>query len=461
MTEITKKQQYLILLATSLGVLMNPLLASMIILALPNIGTEFLVSARDLGWMSTAYILSNAICLVPGAWFVDKVGYRKSFIAGTIIVAVTCLFAVFAPNYPALLASRIVSGLGVSLLMITSLAILSRIFPKEKRGFVIGINTTMVYVGLTLGPFLGGILTETLGWKSLFLLMGPLVFFSGILLFVCMKTEFTIPVKKFDFVGAILYAVSMFLLMYGLSTITDAGSVFLAGAGLILFAVFVWYELRNTHPLLHVRLFFENKRFARSSYAALLNYAAVYAVTYMVSLYLQSIGHLNAAEAGMIMLFQPLLQVIATPIAGKISDKVDAKYLVTAGMILTIFGLVFLSGLGLSMTNVAGYIMITQVFIGLGAALFSAPNTSTIMSSVSPAEYSMASSVVSVVRQVGMLISMAVCMAAISFFVGGTDMLGPDMYAQFVEALRVSMLISAGLAVVGVFFSWFRGQAST
>lgn len=461
MTEITKKQQYLILLATSLGVLMNPLLASMIILALPNIGTEFLVSARDLGWMSTAYILSNAICLVPGAWVVDKVGYRKSFIAGTIIVAVTCLFAVFAPNYPALLASRIVSGLGVSLLMITSLAILSRIFPKEKRGFVIGINTTMVYVGLTLGPFLGGILTETLGWKSLFLLMGPLVFFSGILLFVCMKTEFTIPVKKFDFVGAILYAVSMFLLMYGLSTITDAGSVFLAGAGLILFAVFVWYELRNTHPLLHVRLFFENKRFARSSYAALLNYAAVYAVTYMVSLYLQSIGHLNAAEAGMIMLFQPLLQVIATPIAGKISDKVDAKYLVTAGMILTIFGLVFLSGLGLSMTNVAGYIMITQVFIGLGAALFSAPNTSTIMSSVSPAEYSMASSVVSVVRQVGMLISMAVCMAAISFFVGGTDMLGPDMYAQFVEALRVSMLISAGLAVVGVFFSWFRGQAST
>ena len=461
MTEITKKQQYLILLATSLGVLMNPLLASMIILALPNIGTEFLVSARDLGWMSTAYILSNAICLVPGAWVVDKVGYRKSFIAGTIIVAVTCLFAVFAPNYPALLASRIVSGLGVSLLMITSLAILSRIFPKEKRGFVIGINTTMVYVGLTLGPFLGGILTETLGWKSLFLMMGPLVFFSGILLFVCMKTEFTIPVKKFDFVGAILYAVSMFLLMYGLSTITDAGSVFLAGAGLILFAVFVWYELRNTHPLLHVRLFFENKRFARSSYAALLNYAAVYAVTYMVSLYLQSIGHLNAAEAGMIMLFQPLLQVIATPIAGKISDKVDAKYLVTAGMILTIFGLVFLSGLGLSMTNVAGYIMITQVFIGLGAALFSAPNTSTIMSSVSPAEYSMASSVVSVVRQVGMLISMAVCMAAISFFVGGTDMLGPDMYAQFVEALRVSMLISAGLAVVGVFFSWFRGQAST
>ena len=461
MTEISKKQQYLILLATSLGVLMNPLLASMIILALPNIGTEFLVSARDLGWMSTAYILSNAICLVPGAWVVDKVGYRKSFIAGTIIVAVTCLFAVFAPNYPVLLASRIVSGLGVSLLMITSLAILSRIFPKEKRGFVIGINTTMVYVGLTLGPFLGGILTETLGWKSLFLLMGPLVFFSGILLFVCMKTEFTIPVKKFDFVGAILYAVSMFLLMYGLSTITDAGSVFLAGAGLILFAIFVWYELRNTHPLLHVRLFFENKRFARSSYAALLNYAAVYAVTYMVSLYLQSIGHLNAAEAGMIMLFQPLLQVIATPIAGKISDKVDAKYLVTAGMILTIFGLVFLSGLGLSMTNVAGYIMITQVFIGLGAALFSAPNTSTIMSSVSPAEYSMASSVVSVVRQVGMLISMAVCMAAISFFVGGTDMLGPDMYAQFVEALRVSMLISAGLAVVGVFFSWFRGQAST
>ena len=159
----------------------------------------------------------------------------------------------------------------------------------------------------------------------------------------------------------------------------------------------------------------------------------------------------------MIMLFQPLIQVVATPVAGKISDKIDAKYLVTAGMILTIVGLLILSGLGLSMTNVAGYIMITQVFIGLGAALFSAPNTSTIMGSVAPAEYSMASSVVSVVRQVGMLISMAVCMAAISLFVGSTDMLGPSMYEEFVEALRVSMLISSGLAVIGVFFSWFRG----
>ncbi|MBE6506588.1 MAG: MFS transporter [Methanocorpusculum parvum] len=458
MTELSKKQQYLILIATSLGVLMNPLLASMLILALPNIGAEFLVSARDLGWMSTAYILANAICLVPGAWVVDKVGYKKSFIAGTGIVSVTCLLSVFASSYASLLTWRVLSGIGVSLLMITSLAILTRIFPKEKRGFVIGINTTMVYVGLTLGPFLGGILTETLGWHSIFLLMAPVVLLSGIMLFICMKTEFTIPVQKFDMWGAVLYAVSMFALMYGLSTITDTGSIFLAAAGLILFAVFIWYETRQAHPLLHVRLFFENKRFARSSYAALLNYAAVYAVTYMVSLYLQSIGQLNAAEAGMIMLFQPLIQVVATPLAGKISDKIDAKYLVTAGMILTIVGLLILSGLGISMTNVAGYIMITQVFIGLGAALFSAPNTSTIMGSVAPSEYSMASSVVSVVRQAGMLISMAVCMAAISLFVGGTDMLGPSMYAQFVEALRVSMLISTGLAVVGVFFSWFRGN---
>ena len=457
MTELNSKQQYLILVATSLGVLMSPLLASMLILALPNIGADFLVSARDLGWMSTAYILANAVCLVPGAWFVDKIGYKKSFIAGTIIVAVTCLLSVFASSYVSLLTWRVLSGVGVSLLMITSLAILTRIFPKEKRGFVIGINTTMVYVGLTLGPFLGGILTETLGWHSIFLIMAPVVLLSGIMLALCMKTEFTLPVKKFDGIGALLYAVSMLALMYGLSTITDTGSIFLAGFGLILFAVFVWYEQRRENPILHIRLFFENKRFARSSYAALLNYAAVYAVTYMVSLYLQSIGQLNAAEAGMIMLFQPLIQVVATPVAGKISDKIDAKYLVTAGMILTIVGLLILSGLGLSMTNVAGYIMITQVFIGLGAALFSAPNTSTIMGSVAPAEYSMASSVVSVVRQVGMLISMAVCMAAISLFVGSTDMLGPSMYEEFVEALRVSMLISSGLAVIGVFFSWFRG----
>lgn len=458
MSEHSAGNRNLVLAATSLGVIMNPLLGTMIILAMPLIGLEFTVSARDLGWLSTAFILSNAIFLVPASWVVDKNGYKKSYIIGTLIVALSCLFSIFSPTYGVLILFRVTAGLGMAFVMITSLAILTRIFPKNKRGFIIGINTTMVYVGLTLGPFLGGILTDAFGWKSLYILIAPLIALSGLLIFFFLKTEFTIPVEKFDTLGAFLYAAATFCLMYGLSTITDDWSILLAAVGLALFIFFIWYEIKKEHPILHIKLFLKNKRFARSSYAALLNYAASYAVVYMLSLYLQSIGQLTATEAGVIMLFQSLVQVIVTPIAGKLADKIDPKYLATAGMILSVAGLVLLSGIGLSGAESRGYITLIQILIGLGMALFSAPNSATIMSSVPRSEYSTASGIISVVRQYGMLISMAICMAAISLIVGSSELLNESMYADFAYALKVSMLICAGLGVLGAILSWFRGS---
>ncbi|MDO5843611.1 MAG: MFS transporter [Methanocorpusculum sp.] len=459
MTETSNRTRYLILLATSIGAVVNPLLGSMIILALPTIGTDFIVSARDLGWVSTSFILANAICLVPAARLVDKIGYKKSYILGSIIVSVSCFLSIFSPSYAVLIALRVLAGCGISLVMITSLAILTRIFPKNKRGFVIGINTAMVYVGLSVGPVLGGILTESFGWQSLFIVMTPLILCSAVLLFIFLKEEFTEPVLFFDKVGTVLYAAAIFCLMYGLSTITEYGSAFLALAGFILLIIFVWYELKQKYPILHISLFFKNKRFARASLAALLNYGAVYGVIYFVSLYLQSVGQLTATEAGLIILFQPMIQAVMTPVSGKISDKVDPKYLVTIGMILTLVGVLLLAGLGFMSDGFASYIAITQVFIGLGAALFAAPNTSDIMSSVPKAEYSTASGIVAVVRQLGMLVSMAICMASISIFVGGTDMLGPEMHAEFILSMQVAMVICAVLALIGVFFSWFRGKA--
>ncbi|HJJ48441.1 MAG TPA: MFS transporter [Methanocorpusculum sp.] len=447
----------LVLTATSIGALINPLLSTMLILAMPAIGDLFSVSVRDLGWLSTAFILANAVCLVPGAWFVDRFGYKKSFITGCIISAISCILAIFSPSYPVLIASRIITGAGISLCMITSIAILTRIFPKNKRGFVIGINTAMVYVGLSIGPVLGGFLTEFFGWQSLFIFVPPVVLSGALIMGLFLKEEFTEPVEKFDKVGALLYAFALVSLMYGLSTITDNGSIFFVIAGLLLGAVFVWYELRQKAPILHIRLFFENKRFARSSYAALLNYAAAYSVTYMVSLYLQSVGALSALQAGLVMLFMPVVQVITTPVAGKLADRIDPKYLVTIGMILTIAGLITLAALGFFGTEFITYIAGAQLLMGLGASLFSAPNTTAIMSSVPKKEYSTASGVVAVVRQAGMLLSMAICMASISFIVGGAEMLGPAMHAEFISAMQAAMLISAGLAVIGVFFSWFRG----
>ncbi|HJK11650.1 MAG TPA: MFS transporter, partial [Methanocorpusculum sp.] len=297
------------------------------------------------------------------------------------------------------------------------------------------------------------------GWRAVLLVMVPLAVAAAVPMWQFFRDEIKIPSDSpFDVRGTILYAVAMFCTMYGLSTLPDLLSAVLTVIGIILMAAFVWYELRIPSPVLHVKLFFTNQRFARSSYAALLNYGCTYGSVFFVSLYLQSVGQLTAAEAGMILFFQPLIQAIMTPIAGRFSDRIDPRYIVTIGMILSGIGVLLLAGLDTG-TDLH-YIAVTQVFIGLGSALFSAPNTNAIMGSVPAEEYSTASGIVAVMRQAGMIISMAVCMSAISVYVGGTDMLGPEMYQEFLQALKVSMIFCAVLAFVGVLFSWFRGKGT-
>lgn len=448
----------LILFATSIGSFLSPLIGSMIILAMPVIGTAFAVSARDLGWLSTIFILANAIFLVPAARLSDMFGYKRMYLLGAGIVAVSCGFSVFAPTYLILLVLRVAAALGTSFLMINGLAILARVYPAMERGMAFGVNTAMVYIGASAGPVLGGFLIGAFGWHSVFLVMVPLAVVAAVPMWRFFREEITfLSGKPFDIRGTVLYAAAMLCTMYGLSTLPDVFSLLLTAAGVLLMAVFVRYELRLPFPVLNVKLFFSNRRFARSSYAALLNYGCTYGSVFFVSLYLQSVGQLTAGHAGLIIFFQPLIQAIMTPIAGRLSDRVDARYIVTAGMLFSATGVLLLTGLDLSAD--LHYISIIQVFIGLGSALFAAPNTNAIMASVSEAEYSTASGMVAVMRQSGMIISMAVCMSAISIYVGGTDLLGPEMYPEFLTAMRVSMLVCAGFAFVGVLFSWFRGEA--
>jgi len=458
MTAMDTRTKRLILFAACIGACLNPLVASMIILAMPEVGGAFAVPARDLGWLSLIFILANAIFLVPASRLSDLIGYKRSYLLGAAVVAVACGLSVFAPTYPVLLLLRVLAACGTSFLMITGLAILSRVYLPHERGAAFGVHTAMVYIGGSAGPVFGGFLIGLFGWRAVFLVMVPLAVAAAIPMWKFFRDEIRIPSDgPFDVRGTVLYAVAMFCTMYGLSTLPDPLSAGLTILGVLMMAVFVRYELRVPSPVLHVKLFFTNRRFARSSYAALLNYGCTYGSVFFVSLYLQSVGSLTAVQAGMIVFFQPLIQAVMTPIAGKLSDRIDPRYIVTVGMVLSGFGVLLLSGLGLAAD--LHYIAVTQVFIGLGSALFSAPNTNAIMGAVPEDEYSTASGIVAVMRQAGMIISMAVCMSAISIYVGGTDMLGPAMYPQFLQALRVSMIFCAGLAFVGVLFSWFRGDA--
>lgn len=284
----------LILLATSIGAVLSPLIGSMIVLAMPEIGVSFGVVVRDLGWLSTIFILANAIFLIPAALLSD--------LLGAVVVAVSCAFSVVAPTYGGLLDLRVVAACGTSFLMVTGLAILSRVYPPWGRGTAFGVHAAMVYVGASAGPVLGGVLTDVFGWRSVFVMMVPLAVVAAVPMWRFFRDEVRGRSEgRFDVVGTVLYATGMFCAMYGLSTLPDLGSAGLTVAGLGVMVVFVWYELRVFSPVLRVRLFFTNRRFARSAYAALLNYGCTAGSVFFVSLYLQSIGQLSPVHAGMVI----------------------------------------------------------------------------------------------------------------------------------------------------------------
>lgn len=303
----------LILFATSIGAVLSPLIGSMIVLAMPEIGVAFGVVARDLGWLSTIFILANAIFLIPAARLSYLLGYKRSYLLGAVVVAVSCALSVVAPTYGVLLGLRVVAACGTSFLMVTGLAILSRVYPPRGRGTAFGVHAAV--------PMWRFFRDEVRG-----------------------RSE-----GRFDVVGTVLYAAGMFCTMYGLSTLPVLGSAGLTVAGLGVMVVFVWYELRVFSPVLRVRLFFTNRRFARSAYAALLNYGCTAGSVFFVSLYLQSIGQLSPVHAGMVIFFQPLIQAVMTPVAGRVSDRVDPRYIVTGGMLLST-GIFFLPCV-LSKTN--------------------------------------------------------------------------------------------------------------
>jgi len=234
-----------------------------------------------------------------------------------------------------------------------------------REGKALGISIAAVYLGLSLGPFLGGILTETMGWRSIFLVNVPL----GIL--CILFTVWKLPMEwrdaegeHFDLAGSVLWAASLVAFIYGLSILPDLTGIALIGGGIVIGLFFILLEIRRPFPVLNMHLFLRNRVFAFSNLAALINYSATYAVTFLLSLYLQIAQGFSAEYAGLILVAQPVVQALFSPLAGKLSDRIDPGRVASAGMALTVAGLLLLTFLNASTT--IPYILGCLVLLGAG-----------------------------------------------------------------------------------------------
>jgi MFS family permease len=355
-----------------------------------------------------------------------------------------------------LIAFRVLQGIGGAMIFGTGVAIVTSVFPVGERGRALGINVAAVYIGLSVGPFAGGFLTEHFGWRSIFYANVPLGLLVLALILWKMKGEWaTAKGEKFDISGSIIYGIMLVAIMYGFSRLPEMLGGWLILVGVIALAVFVWWETRVKSPVLNINLFRKNIVFALSNLAALINYSATFAVSFLLSLYLQYIKGLTPEVAGSILIAAPVMQAIFSPLAGRLSDRVEPRVLASAGMALSAVGLVMFIFLGHD-TSLA-YLVVSLVVLGFGFALFSSPNTNAVMSSVENRFYGVSSATLATMRQVGMMLSMGVAMLLFSVYIGRVQ-ITPEYYDAFLTSVRVAFIIFACLCFGGIFASLARGR---
>lgn len=436
---------------------MTPFMGSAINIALPTIGKEFNATAVQISWVATSYILSAAIFLVPLGKLADIVGRKKIYTIGLSIFIISSILCAISSNINQLIFFRVLQGLGSSMIFSTSTAIITSVYPIGERGRALGINVSSVYIGLSIGPFCGGLLTQHLGWQSIFLVLVPIGLIAIILVHYKLKQEWAEARKeRFDWKGSVLYGAVLFLLMYGFTLLPKSEGWILIISGMVTFRGFLWVEKRSEHPVLEVNLFRHNRVFAFSNLAALINYCATFATGFLLSLYLQYLKDLTPQETGLVLISQPIIMAILSPVSGKLSDKTEPRIVASIGMGLSMLGLIFL--VFLTPDTTIPVIIINLLILGTGFALFSSPNVNSIMSSVEKKFLGVASGTQATMRAVGQMFSMGIAMMLFSLFIGQAE-ISPSNYAEFLSSVKIAFLIFSILCFGGIFASVARGKS--
>lgn len=450
------KKKYTILFVTTLASLLTPFMGSAINVALPTIGNYFHTDVMTLNWVATGFLLSSAIFLLPAGRLSDIYSRKIVFTIGISIFGIFSLASALAWNMSWLIVFRVIQGLGGAMIFSTGVALLISFFPVQERGKVLGINVASVYVGLSLGPTLGGILVKHFGWQSIFWLTVPFsVIVLLLTLFIIHEENRNVTKQPFDYKGMIIYTFFLTSLIYGFSKLPQNVGIILTLTGIILGFIFYWIEKKQESPMLNVLLLKQNKVFRYSNIAAFINYASTFAVGFLLSYYLQYIKGFDSQHTGMILLSQPILMALLSPLSGRISDKIEPRILATTGMILSTVGLGLLSFL--KMDTSITFIIIALIIIGIGFSLFSSPNTNAVMSSVQKNQFGIASATLGTMRLTGQMFSMGTAMLFFSVMMGN-KVIQPEHFNELLRSLNISFLFFAILGIAGIASSYVRGN---
>ncbi|HRT67665.1 MAG TPA: MFS transporter [Bacteroidota bacterium] len=447
------KENRWLLIAIVIGSFFNSFMSSSLNIAMPVIDAQFHIGVAQVAWISKSFLLASAIGLLLGGWIADHFGRRRSFLIGNSIFGLVSLLIIFTPGFYPVVILRFIQGLGSAMIMSSAPALIASAFETSRRGFVLGIQTTFTYIGLSLAPLLGGLLTQTLGWKSLFVFNFIFTSFAISIMFFGVKNEWKNHSEaNFNIWGYILFVISIIGIVLALDWMNWNSFIGL-GISLIVGYILIQFEKNKDHPFISFEFLKQNKYFTNSILAALINYATTFAISYVLSLYLQKIRGMTPVAAGLILCFQPIMMALFSAYSGHLSDRHNPGQIASYGMGIIAIAL-FAIGLLITETLPVYILAILLAILGFGFALFSSPNTNAVMSSVNASSYGFASAFLAFGRLFGQFISMALASGMILFINNIKASLFD--YKGLLLASKISFIVFGILSCVGVYLSYQR-----
>lgn len=451
-----KSRRRALLLMILANAFATPLMLSASNIALPSLAADLALDAVWLAWVPMIYLMASAMFILIFGRVADAVGRKRIFLYGTAAVILTSIMAAVSINATMLLSARFLQGVSAAMLYATQMALVTSAFPANERGKMIGLVAGFIYVGLSVGPLLGGFLIDMFSWRAAYLMQVPMAIVVLALGITQVKGEWLGETNvPFDVRGAVGWCVSIALFCIGISRLPElTGAVLLSLAALSI-ALFIRHVRSTPHPLWDVNLFFSNRVFTMSAAAALIMYSATFSIVVLLSLYLQAIQGLTATTAGMILMIQPITMAVLSPITGRLSDNLEPRLLASVGMTITTVGLYLLSRMDADTSLM--YVISSLVLTGCGFSLFSPPNVNAIMGSVPSKHYGSASGAVATTRLIGQLSSMVIVTLAFTL-VMGNNTVSPETYPQLARAISLSFSIGVALCLPGIVLSLVRGR---
>jgi len=421
-----------------------------------SIGADFPVPAATLSWLVTAFGICTVSLGLPMGRLGDLSSRRTLLKVGLVLFILANLSAAFAPSMNFMIALRIIQGFGSACMMATNQAILVDAYPPQIRGRMLGFSTSAVYIGLATGPVVGGFITQNIGWRVVFLFIATLgalalLFSLGRLPANSSRAESGSLVSQLDIPGMLLYSGGLATLTWSLNKLPGNLTIYIVLCiGVSLLAGFVWWELRAPSPLLNMNIFKSGPSFILANLAAFMNYSATFAVTYLLSIYLQRIKGFGADISGIVLVTAPIMQATVSMIAGRLSDSFAPHRLASIGCSLCATSL--LSFVFVTPQSSMVHIFANLVLLGMGIGFFASPNTNVVMNQVPRSDLGFASSFLGTMRSFGQVTSMAVIAMIMTSFLHNQPIQQADP-TTLAQVMRICFIIFSVICVLGALTS--------